>query len=266
VTDLSAPGQSVPARLGVSARLEGEQLVLELTPVPEVLRHGVVRASVLAFVVDAVAGISIDTDPEAWSLTTDLSIRMLPVPAPARLEARSQVVRQGRRSVTCSVEVTDDHGHLVATSALGFARLPRREGDPPKPEVGPAEAAAMFDGRADLPRPLREEARIEVVDAANGIARVEVTPALRNSAGTLQGAMVALLAEAAAEDLVERRFGAPAVVTELDLRYLAQAPEGPVETRTSLLGDGPDAPLRVELHDTGVGRMTTLAFARAVTR
>ena len=74
--------------------------------------------------------------------------------------------------------------------------------------------------------------------------------------------MVALLAEAAAEDLVTARFGAPAVVTDLDLRYLAKASEGPIRTRSRLLGAGPDAPVEVALVDTSTGTPTTLVYAR----
>src|SRR5262249_47563550 len=113
-------------------------------------------------------------------------------------------------------------------------------------------------------RPLREEANIEVIDAARGAVQVEVTPALRNPAGTLQGAMVALLAEVAVEELAATRVGGPVVVTELDLRYLAQAPVGPVRTRCNVLGLAPDAPIEVELIDTSVDRVTTLVYARAV--
>ena len=266
MTDLTEPGQSVPGRLGVTARLDGDDLVLGLEPVPQVLHHGVVRASVLAFVIDAVAGVSVDRDPDAWSLTTDLSIRMLPVPAPVGLEARSQVVREGRRSVTCTSDIVDDAGNLLATGAVGFARLPRRPDDPPKPHVTPADAAVIFQGRGRLDRDLRDEAAIEVVDAAAGVVEVEVTAGLRNSAGTLQGAMVALVAEAATEDLVQTRFGTPAVVTDLDLRYLAQAPGDRIRTRSRLLGDTPESPVRIELLHGPDQRLTTLAFARAQTR
>lgn len=86
---------------------------------------------------------------------------------------------------------------------------------------------------------------------------------LRNPAGTLQGAMVALVAEVAAEEMISARFEVPAVVTELDLRYLAQTGDGPVETRCSLLGEGPDAPIRVELFDRSRDRLTMLAYAHA---
>ena len=74
--------------------------------------------------------------------------------------------------------------------------------------------------------------------------------------------MVALVAEAAAEEMASARFGSAAVVTELDLRYLAQTGAGPVRSRCELLGDGPDAPMQVELVDTSSDRLTTLVYAR----
>ena len=77
--------------------------------------------------------------------------------------------------------------------------------------------------------------------------------------------MVALVAEAATEDLLTTRFESPVVVTELDLRYLRQAHVGPVRTRSRLLGAGSDAPVQVELIDTSTDQITTLVYARAVT-
>jgi acyl-coenzyme A thioesterase PaaI-like protein len=256
---------SVPGRLGVTARFEDGEFRLDLTPLPQTLHHGVVRASVLSFVIDAVAGIAIDDDTSVWSLTSDMSVRMRPVPAPARISAVNRIVRRGRRSVTCTVELTTDAGAPVATGAIGFAKVPRKRTDPPKPNLTPEQAGGLFHGLPTLSLPLREEAGIELIDPAEGIVEVEVTPELRNPAGTLQGAMVALLAEAAAEDLVTTRFESPVVVTDLDLRYLAQAQVGPVRTRSRLLGTGPDAPIQVELIDTSTAKMTTLVYARAVT-
>jgi acyl-coenzyme A thioesterase PaaI-like protein len=120
----------------------------------------------------------------------------------------------------------------------------------------------MFDGSSTLTRPLREEAGIAVLDPMSGAVQMEVTPELRNPAGTLQGAMVALLAEAAAEELASARFDMAAVVIDLDLRYLAQTGAGRVKTRCCLLGDGPDAPIQVELFDRSSDRLTTLVYAR----
>ena len=264
MTDVSGGGTSVPSRLGVRARFDDGSLVLELWPQDEALHHGVVRASVLSFVIDVVAGIPLDQDPGAWTLTSDMSVRMRPMPAPVRIDATSTILRQGRRSATSLVQLTTDQGAPIATGAIGFARVPRRATDPPKPNVPLGQTPLIFQDPTPLARPLREEAGIEVIDAAQGVVQVEVTPELRNPAGTLQGAMVALLAEAAAEDLLTTRFGLPVVVTELDIRYLRKAQVGPVRTECTLLGTGPEASVQVELIDTSTGQITTLVYARGV--
>ncbi len=263
MTDVPSVPMSVPSRLGASARLEGGELVIDTVPQPQTLRHGVLRASALSFALDAVAGISVDQDPGSWALTTDMSLRMRACPPPPRVSARSTVLREGRRSVSCKVELTAEDGALVASGAVGFARVPRKQGDPPKPAVTPELAPMVLRDLGTLERPVREEAGIQVVDAVEGAVQVEVTPALKNPAGTLQGAMVALVAEAAAEDLIEARFGDPAVVVDLDLRYLGPARDGLVRTRSRLLGDGPDDPVEVELIHVPTGAVTTHVYARA---
>jgi len=264
MTDISDPGTTVPSRLGVVARPSDGDLALELTPRPEILHHGIVRASVLSFVIDVVAGITVDQDRDQWTFTSDMSVRMRPMPAPDRIDATNTILRQGRRSSTCLVELTTEEGAPIATGAIGFVSVARKPNDPPKPVVAPGQAPSIFRDAAPLTRPLREEAGIAVIDAAEGALELEVTPELRNPAGTLQGAMVALLAEAAAEDLVAARFESPVVVTDLDLRYLRQAPVGPVRTKSRLLGSGPDAPVQVELVDSSTGKITTLVYARSV--
>ncbi len=263
MTDLSSTGGSVPSRLGVSTRLDEGELILELRPQPESLHHGVVRASVLSFVIDVAAGVPLDQDPGVWTLTTDMSVRMRTVPAPDRIEARNRILRQGSRSATCLVELTTDGGQPFATGAIGFLKVPRRADDPPKPNVPLGETPLMFREAARLTRPLREEAGIDVVDAVHGVVQVEVTPELRNPAGTLQGAMVALVAEAAAEDLLATRFHKPVVVTSLDLRYLRRTEAGPVRTRSRLLGSGIDAPVQIELVDTATDQLAALVYASA---
>ena len=61
MTDLSLAGGSVAGRLGVTARMDDGRLTLDLVPIPETMHHGLVRASVLAYVVDAVTGLSVDS-------------------------------------------------------------------------------------------------------------------------------------------------------------------------------------------------------------
>jgi acyl-coenzyme A thioesterase PaaI-like protein len=264
MTDIPSQATSVPSRLGTTARFEDGRLLRDLTPRPEVLHHGMIRASVLSFAIDAVAGISVDGDETVWTLTSDMTVRMRPVPAPALVTATNTIVRQGSRSVTSVVEVVADDGSPVATGAIGFVNIARRADAPPKPIIPLDQAPRLFAGQRPITRPLREEAGIEVVDPAEGVVQIELTPDVLNPAGTLQGAMVALVGEAAAEDLVATRFESPVVVTDLDLRYLAQTGAGPVRTRSRLLGSGPEASVQVELIDTSTDRLTTLVYARAV--
>jgi acyl-coenzyme A thioesterase PaaI-like protein len=249
----------------VTARFEDDDLILELRPQRETLHHGVVRASVLSFVVDVVAGIPLDQDAGVWTLTSDMSVRMRLMTAPERVDATSTILRRGRRSATSLVELRTDEGVPIATGAIGFTKVPRKATDPPKPNVPVGQIPLIFRDPSPLDRPLRDAAGIEVIDAAEGIVQVEITSDLRNPAGTLQGAMVALVAEAAAEDLVATRFESPVVVTDLDLRYLRKTEIGPVRTRSTLLGTGPDASVQVELIDLSTDEITTLVYARAVT-
>ena len=265
MTDLLDDSMSLPSRLGVVAEVRNGEFCLELHPRAELLHHGALRASIVAFMIDVAAGIILDNEPTAWTLTSDMSVRMRPLPAPAFLSTRTTILREGRRSATATVDLVDGEGQQVATGAIGFARVTRRETDPPKPQSSPEHISTLFGHSQTLDRPLRDEARIVVLDATEGVLEMPVTPQLRNPAGTLQGAMVALFAEAAAEELAAARFGVPAVVTELDLRYLAQTGEGPVQSRCTVLGEGPDAPVQVELSDRSTGRLTTLAYARTAT-
>jgi acyl-coenzyme A thioesterase PaaI-like protein len=264
MTDLPTNITAVPSRLGTTALVDERGLVVEIDDIqPELLHNGVLRLSVLTFIVDVSAGVTLDTDPDAWTFTTDLSLRMLAIPAPS-VTATTQILRRGRRSAHGLVEVVDGREHLVAAGAIGFAHVPRKPDDPPKPIVSPAMLAERFTGRERLSRPLRDEAGVLAIDPKHGVVEIAVRPEVCNPAGTLQGAMVALVAESAAEDLVSSLAGGPVVVTELDIRYLAQASVGPVRTQCRLLGGAPDDPVEIRLVDMATGLLTTLVYARAV--
>src|SRR5215472_1266400 len=121
MTDLPANLTAVPSRLGSRARVDGHGLVMEIEDIPtELLHAGVLRLSVLTYLVDVSAGVILDTDPDAWTFTTDLSLRMQVVPTPRRVSASSTILRRGRRSAHGLVEVVDEHERLVAAGAIGF--------------------------------------------------------------------------------------------------------------------------------------------------
>ena len=265
MTDLPTNLHSVPGGLGATGLVDERGLVIEIEPRDELLHHRVLRASVISFAVDVVAGVTLDTDPDAWTFTTDLTLRMRPVPAPRKITASGTILRQGRRSAHGLLEVVDERGEEVATGAIGFAHVPRRPTDPPKPIVSPDDVAARFSTADRITRPLREEAQIVSVDPSAGVVEMAVRPEVCNPAGTIQGAMVALVAEAATEDLLEST-GQAVVVTDLDIRYLGQTTVGPVRSRCHVVGGDLRScpPIQVELIDVATDRITTLAYTRAV--
>jgi acyl-coenzyme A thioesterase PaaI-like protein len=267
MTDLPPHRSSIPGRLGATGRIEGDELVVTMVPRPETMHLGVLRASALSYAADAVAGVTIDDDPEQWSFTSELSVRVVPRPIDGPVEARTRVLRHGRRSSTCSVRMTTTDGVPCAYSVLSFARVDRRPTDPVKPfPSGKDHFHGWGEGIEPLDRPLREAAGIEVVDASAGVIELALGPNLLSPAGALQGAMVALVIESAAEELVGHRTAGPALVTDIDIRYLAQSRVGPLRTRCEQMGPDPDAPVVVEVVDQTTGQLTIYGYARAIAR
>ncbi len=263
MTDISSQATAVPNRLNVSARVTGDGFALRVTPIAATCRNGSIRASVLSYAMDVVAGIAVDGDEGTWTFTSDMVVRMNPVPAPPHLDAIGTVLRQGARSSTCEARLVDDRGALVGYGTLGFARVARRPGDPVKHMVDPRQRADAWAAIPPIEVGLPEAAGVKVVDGAAGVVEVAVVDELRNPAGTIQGAMVALVAEVAAEEMISARLGRPALVCDLDIRFLAQGRVGPIRTSAEWLGDTPGAWVRVELHDTSSGQLLTTVLARA---
>lgn len=263
MTDLPVAATAIPNRLGTTMSWDEGDLVAHLTTMPATTVEGALRASVVVYLVDVAAGIQVDTDPEAWTFTSDLSLRLPRAAAPPRLDARTTVLRGGRRSVTADVALTDETGAPWGWSTIGFTRVPRRPGDPPKPTVDPADLSAAWERIPLLDEPLRAAVDIRVLEPSRGEAEIDVRPDLTNPAGALQGAMVALVVESAAEELASHRAGAPRFVTELDLRFLGQGRVGPVRSRAWFIGPPDDEVIRVELRDAGADdKLLTTALAR----
>jgi acyl-coenzyme A thioesterase PaaI-like protein len=255
-------GWPVPARLGMTAEFADGVMVGELRRLPETMVHGALRACAVVYLVDAVAGIAIDTDPTMWSFTSDLSVRMPAVPAPDRIIGRSDILRVGRRSATVAVPLTLADGTEIGIGLSGFARVPRRDTDPPKPDLSQVMRPEAWTSIPPLDVPVREAAGLRVVDAAAGIVELVLRPDLLNPAGALQGAMVGLVAEAAAEELATAALGAPQVVTDIDIRYLAQSRQGPLRTRARFVGPPADGSILVDIVDATLDKLVTTVTLR----
>lgn len=264
MTDIPNRPTAVSGRLGVTASIVGDDFVVSAEPRPEVMRLGALRAAAIVYAIDVVAGVTCDVDDNAWTFTSDLTFQCEPV-REGSIHTVARILRQGARSSTCEVFITDDTGRNVGYSTAGFALVPRRPEDPPKMHFDMGMAVEIFGQIPTLEEPLRDAMGIEVLDAEQGVMELALRDDLRNPAGALQGAMVAALAEAAAEDLFSAHLGAPALVTGLEIRYLGQGRVGPVRTRAQIMGDGPAAPVRVQLYDVSSGKLLTHVTAHART-
>jgi len=243
---------SIPSRLGTTAVQRAGRIEGTLTSLPSTENHGALRATAVVFLVDAVAGLTLDTEPEVWTFTSDLSVRMPRGAAPPTIRCFADILRSGKRSASCAVLLSTDADPAWGLGLATFARVARRAGDPEKPQIDLDHLAELWAQVPPLEVPVREAAGITVIDASSGVVELTLRPDLANPAGALQGAMVALVAEAAAEELSSSALGSPQVVTDLDIRYLTQARNGPVRSRTRFIGAPEAGSVVIDLVDMGL--------------
>jgi acyl-coenzyme A thioesterase PaaI-like protein len=206
-----------------------------------------VRASVLATMSDvwtgALAGMAC---APKLALTLDLTARIVGDVGGDRLDIVGNVLKQGRTTIVAETNFRDPAtGAVVALSHATFVASPR-----PQDVIGPM--ATTRTSVSALDRPLAEGLGIRVLAA--GVVEVERGPYVNQPSGTLQGGVVAVLAELAAESVTGGR------VVELEVRYLSAIRVGPARTSAMALDD---RTVRVEIRDPGNDdRLTTLVMAR----
>jgi acyl-coenzyme A thioesterase PaaI-like protein len=257
--------QTLPARIGIEGEWrDGVLEQMRLVPYPEIIHNGVVRISVLALVADMMGGWVADQHSHHdWVFTTDLSVRAPALRVPGAIIATGRAQRVGKGTIATEVHMHDDAGAFVAYSHTGFVRIGRRYGDDPKPDFESSAERWAANRPPRISDALDVAAGIEVVDAANGAVQVDLRDELRNPAGAMQGAMVALVGELAAETIATHHLGAPQVVTDLDVRYLAMGRIGPVYSRAWFVGEPEHGTIHVELRDRGNDdRLMTALLAR----
>ncbi len=229
---------SIPGRLGTVGTVVDGVVHGRLEVVPTITVHGAVSATSIAYLVDIVAGMALDDDPDLWIFTSEMSVRLATTVTPTVVTGGPEIMRNGRRSGTVAVPITAEDGTQFALGIASFAKVARREGDPIKPMPNLARLDESWGRVQPLDVPVREAAGLRVLDPVRGVVELDVTPDVVNPAGVLHGAMVAFVAECAAQELAESTTGRPQCVSELDIRYLKQARVGPVRSAARYLGDG----------------------------
>ena len=117
----------------------------------------------------------------------------------------------------------------------------------PKQNMG-RSSAARPDSR--LAAPLLDEIGFRVIDAGSGVVELAKSDYIRNSFGTINGGVMGMVMQGAAEAASEAfgRF----VATDAQIHYLAQTRAGPLRTTTRVIRRAADHVVcRVRAVDSG---------------
>ena len=254
---------SVPSRIGATWSLDDRDTG-RLPIRSEICRGGVPYASAVMMLSDTIVGMRLERDvPDAWTFTTDYSLRRTTAQLPegAELVATARPLRHGSRLL---VEAVDHHvnGEAWAGHAqITFMRTPMRAEDEKMDSEAIAQRMAGVE-RTLLDEPLVDAAGIEVT--APGTARLVPVDEVRRPGGFVQGAIITLLGEMAALSLAEAHHGRTCAVRDLDVRYLLGGRTGPLVATASWLGDPTDGRVAVETIDTGHGDVVTTTHLATV--
>jgi acyl-coenzyme A thioesterase PaaI-like protein len=211
----------------------------------------VVRTSVLVAWSDNAAGVLIGLriGPRV-PVTLDLDVELFrPLQNVTEIRWAASMLKSGRSVNVAAVEFTDQDGLPLATSTASFMSSPDTSLKLPSMEAS-LEMHAANPYR--LERPLAEEANCRRLGP--GVAELSRSEHGMNASNTINGALIALVAEEAA--LSESPGCA---LASLAIRYLRPSRVGPVVATATRIRDL----ARIELCDAGDGnRMVVAATAR----
>jgi acyl-coenzyme A thioesterase PaaI-like protein len=194
-----------------------------------------VRIGVLAILADLVSG-----QPESGPVTptTDLSVHLVRQRAMETITLVATVLKQGATLLFLeTLLMADDEAEPFATSLATFMSRPVQREAQPEP----------IDARLSQPIHSRIGAEVVRPGVVELVPRDDVANLFH---GTVQGGVMAVLGELAAESLWAE--GEPHMVIDLDIRFLNRVKVGPVRATAHLLAEGPRGTVvDVALHDVG---------------
>jgi len=238
-----------------------------VAPLTDVVRNAAGHAALgfLTAVVDVSAAVValIAGQPE-WTATADLTLHQAAPITQGPVVVESHLVRAGSNIVVVGVEVFDGGGRDRATlldttgltpagsSIVTFARIPRRASAAagkfdPAANLGQWRQMGPDDEHSAAPEALLDRIGLRIVDAAAGVAELDQTPYVANSFGTINGGVLGMVFQGAAEAAYPGLVAADA-----QIHYLAQSKGGPARTSlTPIRATADHAVCSLELVDTG---------------
>jgi uncharacterized protein (TIGR00369 family) len=244
---------------------QGARSYLEV--VPELCGpNGALRSGVLATLADMAGGeAAVRAAHPSWVATSDLVLHGIRPVSAGVVCARASVLRKTRATIVLEVELSQAED-LAGLATMTFAVLEAKSevqrmgtgGDEPRTDFGRPGAR--------LRAAVSEALGLRILDRPGGVVEQDLTPYVVNSLGALQGGVVAVALEVAAESVGRTLLGGRASVLDLSINYLSLVRTGPARTRARALRRREnEALVRVELRDAGgADRLCTVATAVVV--
>ncbi len=247
------PDHHVLRDLRVTTELVTAERAISLAPVPDSARNAAGAASLgfLVAVVDTnAAPLALVAGQPDWTATADLALHATGWLTEGPVLIDSRLERAGSNIVVITTQLFDGQGieeldefarevparcepASVARGLLTLRAHPR----------GASVAAGRFDptglvgqrrqvspAAPPAPEPLMERIGLRVVDAARGVVELHNRDYVRNSFGTINGGVLGLVFQGAAEAAIPGL-----VATDVHIHYLAQAKAGPARTSLEIL-------------------------------
>lgn len=215
-----------------------DECVFTAPVVPEVcLPGGQMQLGPLFAVADlALISTAIGFADGDWCGTLDLAIRMRQPVVEGPLAIHCQLLRIGGTLITTQAEIYDGADVLSGKAIATSRRMPRNpefNDTAPEPKVVGRAQHWGIDG-SGFSVPVHQQ--LALTEITPGVVELIKTPYVTNSFGTINGGTTGILICTGAESALAGEF----VATDIEARYVGQAPEGPVRTMCEVVRVGTD--------------------------
>ena len=239
--------------------------------VPEVCSDiGAIHPGVLAILTDVLGGfLAMKSFLPDWMATANLSLHTTGRISCGMVSATGHMVRSGRTTATVSAELFSDdgNGQAVGSAMISYAKIERARANAWN---GIHKARRIDfkwpDGSSGLERHVLAQTGLRDVDKHPDDTVLEMSEYVRNSFGSLQGGMIALMADVAGQSAARKAAGHRLTTADLVIHYLSPGRFGPFTTSVRVLRiDKFSALCRIEIKDTGDNqRLIAVAMHTAV--
>lgn len=224
---------------------------------------GGLRAGIWAALADLVGGaVAARTVRPDWIATSDMAVHLFSPVYDGELHVATRLLRHGKRAAIIEVNffAGEQKQRRVGLATLGFSILKARGEIQRMTEQAEAPRTEFGHAQRPLTQDILDRLGVEILDPGRGQIRLEPTAYNCNTLGTVQGGVLALLADEAGQSLGRRVGEANWVTRDMTLHYLALGRTGPLETEAEILSQSEESALvRVEILDRGEANRLILA-------